>query len=74
MRSQLFLFIFANLLLFDVCFIRTRGFKVVDHDLEVAGSEKHEKEWEEDDEEDFFSKKEEKKGGDSKKGWDEEHK
>lgn len=74
MRSQLFLFIFANLLLFDVFLIHTKGFKVVDHDLEVAGSEKEEKEWEEGHKKDFFDEEEDKKGGDSKKGWDSEHK
>lgn len=74
MRSQLFLFIFANLLLFDVFLIHTESFKVVDHDLEVAGSEKHEAEYEEGHKKDFFDEEEDKKGGDSKKGWDEEHK
>lgn len=73
MRGQLILFIFVNCLLFDVFQVSTSGYKFVDHDLEVAGSDKHEKAWDEGDEEDFHDEKKAKKGKDEKKGYEGDH-
>lgn len=47
------------------------GFKVFDHDLEVAASEK--KEWEKGEDEDHYSEHHEKKGEKDEKGYKGEH-
>lgn len=52
--------------------MQANSFKVVDFDLEVGASGKHE-EWEKGDESDFFEGDEEKKGFKGEKGYKGEH-
>lgn len=72
MRNRLFLLLFANGLLLSVSFLQVNSFKVVEHDLEVAGSKKEE-EWEKGDESDFFGESEEEKGEKGDKGYESKH-
>lgn len=68
----MFLFIFANLLLFGVSVLYANAFRVLDHDLEVAASGKHE-EWEKGDESDFYEEDEGEKGEKGDKGYESKH-
>lgn len=72
MGNRLFLFIFANCLLLGVSFWQASAFKVLDYDLAVAGSDKHE-EWEKGDESDFFGEEEDEKGEKGEKGYESKH-
>lgn len=71
MRKR-FLLIFAGCLLLGVSVLQTSAFHVLEHDLEVAGSDKHE-EWEKGDESDFFAEDEEEKGEKGEKGYESKH-
>lgn len=68
----MFLFMFANLLLLGVSLWHANAFRVLDHDLEVAASGKHEA-WEEGDEEDFYGEEESEKGEKGEKGYESKH-
>lgn len=72
MRNRIFLLIFANCLLLGVTFLQASAFKVFDHDLVVAGSDKHE-EWEKGDESDFFAEEDDEKGEKGDKGYESKH-
>lgn len=72
MRNRLFLFIVVNCVLLGVRILRVNAFRVLDHDLEVAASEKHE-EWEKGDESDFYGEDEESKGEKGEKGYESKH-
>lgn len=54
---------------------RANAFRVLDHDLEVAASDKHEShgEWEKGDESDYYGEHDEKKGEKGEKGYDSKH-
>lgn len=73
MGNRLFLFIFVNCLLLGVRFLNANAYKVVDYDLEVAASDKHEKKHEEGHEEDHYGEHEEKKGEKGEKGYESKH-
>lgn len=72
MGNRLILFVFANCLLFGVRVLHANAFRVLDHDLEVAASGKHE-EWEKGDEEDYYGENDEEKGGKGEKGYESKH-
>lgn len=72
MKHRFIFFMFANLLLLGVSLLRANAFKVLDHDLEVAASEKKE-EWEKGDEEDFYEEDESEKGEKGEKGYEGKH-
>lgn len=72
MRNRLFLFIFVNCLVFCVFVLRANAYRVLDHDLEVAASGKHE-EWEKGDESDYYGENEHKKGEKGEKGYESKH-
>lgn len=72
MRSRLIFCVFAHYVVFGLLSIQANSFKVVDFDLEVGASGKHE-EWEKGDESDFYEGDEEKKGFKGEKGYEGEH-
>lgn len=73
MKNRLYLFIIANCLLLGVSILQANAFKVLDYDLTVAESKKHEKHWEKGGESDFFHKGHEEKGEKGDKGYESKH-
>lgn len=71
MASGVRLLLLSCFVIFCVSLLRVNGFKVVDHDLEVAASDKHE--WEKGDESDFFGEDHEEKGHKAEKGYEDKH-
>lgn len=72
MKKRLYLFIVANCLLFGVSFLQVNAFKVLNHDLTVAESKKHDS-WEKGDESDFFEEESAEKGEKGDKGYESKH-
>lgn len=72
MKNRLCLFIFANCLLLGVTFLQANAFKVLDHDLTVAESKKHES-WEKGGESEHHHHGEEEKGEKGEKGYESKH-
>lgn len=66
------MFIFANFLLLGVSLYHANAFKVLDHDLDVAASGKHE-EWEKGDESDYHGEEDSEKGEKGEKGYESKH-
>lgn len=67
------MFIFANCLLLCVSFLQVSAFKVLNHDLTVSESKKHEKHWEKGGESDHHHHDEEEKGEKGEKGYESKH-
>lgn len=72
MGSQIRLVLLSCFVVFCVSLLHVNAYKVIDHDLEVAASGKHE-EWEKGDEADFHEQESEEKGHKGEKGYESKH-
>lgn len=72
MGSQIRLVLLSCFVIICVSLLRVNAYKVIDHDLEVAASGKHE-EWEKGDEADFHEQDSEEKGHKGEKGYESKH-
>lgn len=72
MRNQVCVFIVVNYLLVGSIILRAGAFKVLNHDLTVAESKKHDS-WEKGEESDFFDHGEHEKGEKGDKGYESKH-
>lgn len=72
MGSQIRLVLLSCFVVFFVSLLHVNAYKVIDHDLEVAASGKHE-EWEKGDEADFHDQESEEKGHKGEKGYESKH-
>lgn len=71
MGSRIRFLILTSFVVFCVSLLQVNAFKVIDHDLEVAASDKHE--WEKGDESDFFGEDHEEKGHKAEKGYEDKN-
>lgn len=72
MKSQVCAIIVVNYLLLGTIILQASAFKVLDHDLTVAESKKHDS-WDKGEESDFFEHGEHEKGEKGEKGYESKH-
>lgn len=71
MTNRMFWSCFTFCIVFSIVNKFSDGYKVVEHDLDVAASDKHE--WEKGDDEDHYYEEHDEKGEKGKKGYKGEH-
>lgn len=71
MGSRIRFLLLACFVVFCVSLLNVNAFKVIDHDLDVAASHKHE--YEKGDESDYFAEDHDEKGHKAEKGYEDEH-